>query len=80
MLKKRIMKAIKTTYIVVIENEECRIPLVYSDVTFSQALKKAKFACPSGYFIREIRLPDKIDYEFWKLASHLVDSCTQTKS
>lgn len=35
------MKAIKTTYIVVIENEEC---------------KKAKFACPSGYFIREIRV------------------------
>lgn len=56
MLKKRIMKAIKTTYIVVIENEECRIPLVYSDVTFSQALKKAKFACPFGYFIREIRV------------------------
>ena len=55
-VKKRIMKAIKTTYIVVIENEECRIPLVYSDVTFSQALKKAKFACPSGYFIREIRV------------------------
>lgn len=50
------MKAIKTIYIVVIENEECRIPLVYSDVTFSQALKKAKFACPSGYFIREIRV------------------------
>lgn len=50
------MKAIKTTYIVVIENEECRIPLVYSDVTFSQALKKAKFACPFGYFIREIRV------------------------
>jgi hypothetical protein len=50
------MKAIKTTYIVVIENEECKIPLVYSDVTFSQALKKAKFACPSGYFIREIRV------------------------
>lgn len=50
------MKAIKTTYIVVIENEECRIPLVYSDVIFSQALKKAKFACPSGYFIREIRV------------------------
>jgi hypothetical protein len=57
MLKKKgIMKAIKTTYIVVIENEECKIPLVYSDVTFSQALKKAKFACPSGYFIREIRV------------------------
>lgn len=50
------MKAIKTTYIVVIENEECRIPLVYSDVTFNQALKKAKFACPFGYFIREIRV------------------------
>lgn len=56
MLKKRIMKAIKMTYIVVIENEECRIPLVYSNVTFSQALKKAKFACPSGYFIREIKV------------------------
>ena len=53
---KKNMKAIKTTYIVIIENEECRIPLVYSDVTFSQALKKAKFACPSGYFIREIRV------------------------
>lgn len=54
------MKAIKTTYIVVIENEECRIPLVISFV--------------------KLGLPDKIDYEFWKLASHLVDSCTQTKS
>lgn len=28
----------------------------------------------------KLELPDKIDYEFWKLASHLVDSCTQTKS
>lgn len=50
------MKAIKTTYVVVIENEDCRIPLFYYDVTFSQALKQAKFACPSGYFIREIRV------------------------
>jgi hypothetical protein len=44
------MKAIKTTYIVVIENEECRIPLVYSDVTFSQALKKSKICLPLWLF------------------------------
>ena len=28
----------------------------------------------------KLELPDKIDDEFWKLASLLVDSCTQTKS
>lgn len=57
------MKAIKTTYIVVIENE-----------------KKQNLLAPLVISFVKLGLPDKVDYEFWKLASHLVDSCTQTKS
>ena len=50
------MKAKKFTYIVVLQNSiNERIALVYTG-TFNQVIKKAKFACPSDYFIREIKI------------------------
>lgn len=50
------MKTKKFTYIVVLQNSNNeRITLVY-DGTFNQVVKRANFVCPSGYFIREIRL------------------------
>lgn len=52
------MKTFKTTYIVVLQSllDNGKCPLVFSNVTFNQALKKAKFVCPKDYFIREIKV------------------------
>ena len=50
------MKALKLTYIVVLQNSENeKVALVYTG-TFNQVVKKAKFACPAHYFIREIKV------------------------
>lgn len=51
------MKTLKLTYIVVLQNSETKekVALVYTG-TFNQVVKKAKFACPSNYFIREIKV------------------------
>lgn len=50
------MKALKLTYIVVLLNSENeKVALAYTG-TFNQVVKKAKFACPANYFIREIKV------------------------
>lgn len=50
------MKAEIFTYIVVLQNaNNARTTLIY-DGTFSQVVKKTKAACPSNYFIREIKV------------------------
>lgn len=50
------MKALVFTYIVVLQNSDNdKIALVYTG-TFNQVLKKARFACPNDYFIREIKV------------------------
>lgn len=52
------MKAFKSTYIVVFQSLlDCgKCSLSFSNVTFNQVLKKAKFVCPEDYFIREIKV------------------------
>lgn len=50
------MKALKLTYIVVLQNSENeKVALVYTG-TFNQVVKKAKSACPANYFIRAIKV------------------------
>lgn len=49
------MKALELTYLVVLHGDDGKIVLVYKG-TFNQVLKKAKFACPEGYYIREIKV------------------------
>lgn len=50
------MNALKLTYIVVLQNPENeKVIFVYTG-TFNQVVKKAKFACPVGWFIREIKV------------------------
>ena len=50
------MKALVFTYIVVLQDaNNDKVALVYTG-TFNQVLKKAKFVCPDGYFIREIKV------------------------
>jgi hypothetical protein len=50
------MKAKNFTYIVVLQNSDNeRTALVYNG-TFNQVFEKAKIACPSGYFILEIKV------------------------
>ena len=51
-----IMKSLVFTYVVVLQDSNNdKVALVYTG-TFNQVLKKAKFACPNDYFIREIRV------------------------
>lgn len=50
------MKVLVFTYIVVFQNfDNDAFSLAFTG-TFNQVIKKAKFACPSDYFIREIRV------------------------
>jgi hypothetical protein len=54
--QKKSMKAKNFTYIVVLQNSDNeRTALVYNG-TFNQVFEKAKIACPSGYFILEIKV------------------------
>lgn len=50
------MKAKKFIYVVVLQNAvNERLTLVYIG-TFDEVVKRSKAGCPSGYFIREIRI------------------------
>lgn len=50
------MKALVFTYIVVLQNSNFECANLVFTGTFNQVLKKARFACPRDYFIREIRV------------------------
>ena len=50
------MKALVFTYIVVLQNSDNDATSLLFTGTFNQVLRKAKFVCLDGYFIREIRV------------------------
>lgn len=53
---KKNMKPKKFTYIAVFQDSSNECFALVFEGTFYQVVKKAKFACPSGYFIREIKV------------------------
>lgn len=50
------MESKKFTYIVVLQNSDNEIVALVYEGTFNQVVKMARTACPSGYFIREIKV------------------------
>lgn len=53
---KKNMKSKKFTYIVVLQNSSNERVIRVFEGTFNQVVKKARFICPSDYFICEIKI------------------------